>query len=178
MAAIKELTRTRPQDRVFYEHVLLEHAKWFQNKIANAVEKHGLPSTEIDPETLNWFENNFCFKLQIDTDPEAVFSADMDALLSESEGNGIHTAEEIAAEKAAYLSEQGALKKDEMLEQGNSSKSVPEQFRKPEEAAQVGSEAGGSPQSFYQPSDAAPETDISPTGSRFFGAPKGKGTLK
>lgn len=74
MAAIKKLTETRPQDRIFYEYVLAEHADWFHQKIETAVEQHGLPSTETGPELLDWFENSFCFKLQIDKDPDAVCS--------------------------------------------------------------------------------------------------------
>ncbi|MEP2983666.1 MAG: hypothetical protein ABJN39_19565 [Sulfitobacter sp.] len=177
MAAIKEMTRTRPQDRVFYEHVLLEHTKWFQGKIASAVEKHGLPSTEIDADTLSWFENSFCFKLQIDADPEAVFSADLETLLADGEGNGIHTAEDIAAEKAAYFAKRSNSTTTSNLEPGSMNLFAAEGGQEAQELPPTAA-AGDPPTSWSDsPTNVSSVTDQSSTSSRFSGAPKGKGTL-
>lgn len=178
MAAIKEMTKTRPQDRIFYEHVLLEHANWFQNKIASAVEKHGLPSTEIDAKTLDWFENTFCLKLRIDADPEIAYSADMDTLLSGGEGQGIYSPEAIAAEKAAYVEQRGNLGANAVndTEQGGAPPSSDgEGVGSPVPQASI-----GDPDSWWSNGSISTPEEVqhSAIGDRFSGAPKGKGTLK
>lgn len=178
MAAIKEMTKTRPQDRIFYEHVLLEHANWFQNKIAAAVERHGLPSTEIDASTLNWFENSFCLKLQIDADPEAVHSADMDTLLAGGEGQGIYSAEAIAAEKVAYAEQRG--NRDASAVSGTEQDDTPPSSgREPPDGSAPVETAGDTETWWPSTSSSAPvDPQQSSVGDRFTGPPKGKGTLK
>lgn len=178
MAAIKELTSTRPQDRIFYEHVLLEHANWFEGKISAAVEWHGLPSTEIDSGTLSWFENSFCLKLQIDVDPETVESADIDTLLSGSEGKGIYTAEDIAAEKEAYAETRMALTEasDGTADMSDGTKSAGDQ----EPGPPMRSASNRDTESRWSESSSAASADHQQTSpaNRYSGAPKGKGTLQ
>jgi len=101
MAAIKKMRATKPQDSAFYEYVLAGYADWFAEKIEIGIEAHGLPSTEISAEALNFFEQNFCMRLQIDKNPDQVTSVDFDQLLHGGAGEGIHTADDIAEERKA-----------------------------------------------------------------------------
>lgn len=105
MAAIKKMTATRPQDRIFYEYVLAQYADWFADKIALGIERRGLPSTEISKKEVDWFEQNFCLRLQIDKSPEQAVSADFEQLLLGGSGNGIYTADEVAAEQSRAAAE-------------------------------------------------------------------------
>ncbi len=173
MRAIQKMTEPRPQDRIFYEYVLAEHAEWFHQKIDKSIEMNGLPSSEMRPEELDWFEARYCVKLQIDRNPEAVYSADMDELLSGGEGRGIFTAEDIKEEKrrntASAVSESasssaaiGAGDASEKETVGNPS------VRSIADTAETS--ARGSTQPPKETKDASKQ--------RFSGAPKGKGKLK
>lgn len=58
----------------------------------------------MTPAEINWFETNFCLRLQIDKNPDQVVSADFNQLLSGGTRRGIYTAEDVAREQAAEQS--------------------------------------------------------------------------
>lgn len=101
MAAIKAMRASRSQDRDYYEYTLAKYADGQAEKIAAGVSKHGLPSTEVTAEELDWFEHNFCLRLNIIKTPKEVESADPADLFSGRPGKGISTAGDIAAEQMA-----------------------------------------------------------------------------
>lgn len=119
MAAIKEMTATNPKDRKFYEYVLAKHANWQSEKIRVGIEKHGLPSTDITVEKINWFETTHCLRLQIMANPEKAMSADIDAVLEGKTGKGIFTPEDINREKTEAARLRAAGKCDDELQPGS-----------------------------------------------------------
>lgn len=162
MAAIKKMTETRPQDRVFYEHVLRSHADWFSDRIERGIADHGLPSVEVRREEIEWFENNFCLKLEITRNPEQLHSADIETLLNDGAGAGICTAKQVAEEQSSVRPDTedfGALQLDMNFEET--------EVAAPFEQTEVGVE-----------NEADPDHDISNKTSRFTGKPKGKGRFK
>lgn len=176
MAAIKKMRSTKPQDQIFYEYVLAKHADWFAEKIAIGIDAHGLPSTEISAETLGYFEQSFCMKMQIDKNPEQVTSVDFDQLLDGGAGKGIHSAEDIA-------DEQRAKAQPRQGEACISSEAGPT-----EPAEEFASDEGPNATSHLRPSMREPQQQkkTKPTktkskstrNGRFSGKPKGKGSFE
>lgn len=176
MAAIKKMAETKPKDRVFYEEVLAQHEDEFALKIEMAIRQHGLPSTAITTEEIDAFEKSYCLKVQIVKKPGETASADLDVLLDGGTGPGIHTPEEIAAEKAAFAAAARAALDESNLAPGESA------------AAGTGlshasNAVGDAPEGkSMNPRSAAPSTrgkavSGTKTSGRFSGAPKGKGTF-
>ncbi|EGJ20325.1 hypothetical protein RSWS8N_19234 [Cereibacter sphaeroides WS8N] len=171
MAAIKEMTASRPQDRDFYEHVLADYADDFARKIETGIRKHGLPSTEITPEQLDWFESSFCLRLNVIRTPEATRSADMGDLLAGRTGAGIHSAADIAAERTA---EAEAAQPEPEPDGALPPPDAPEP--EPPTAADPPARRGRKPAPKPDPSPPAGGDAPQPApGRRFSGAPKGKG---
>ncbi len=175
MAAIKKMTATKPRDRLFYEYVLAEHADWFARKIRVGIQTHGLPSPEVTADQIDWFENSFCLKLQIQKTPERGHSADMDTLLAGGTGSGIFTPDDIAEEKAAATCQQ---EKAGMSEVPGASSPVPLDWVDPPASSSATGEPPTTNAEKSSPAEPAPR-DKSDTASarRFTGKPKGKGSF-
>ncbi|ABN78311.1 Mu transposase C-terminal domain-containing protein [Cereibacter sphaeroides] len=173
MAAIKAMTESKPEDREFYEYVLAKHADGLAKKIEGGIEKHGLPSTEITPEELDWFETSHCFRLNILKSPEEARSADMGDLLAGLPGTGIHTAEEIAAEKAAADREgrqpAQAIEGEDDVVTTTPAEAEPPNSKPPSAHGQK------RPSKPIATADTPASKAQPPTGRLFTGPPKGKG---
>jgi transposase InsO family protein len=166
MSAIKEMRSTKPNDKQFYEYVLVKYADWIDGKIQTGVETHGLPSTELREETLKWFENSHCVNLQIEVNPAEMISADMENLLSGGQGEGIYTPEMIEAEKLASTEKETVRSSSSMVAVDDA----------------TGPPAAGPD---YRSKRPASSNDLSgknghavTSGKKFHGAPKGKGSFK
>lgn len=176
MAAIKKMTASKPRDREFYEHVLAEHSDWFAQKIRVGVQAHGLPSTEITPEEVDWFEHSFCLKLQILQTPQKTASADIDTLLDGGTGPGIFSAADIVAEKAAGASEMDTAGREDQLESSMPEPTGAEPHTESMSASEPLSKSDRDPSSNAE-SPFAELRDKADTPRRFSGKPKGKGTI-
>lgn len=177
MAAIKKMTASRPQDRIFYEYVLADYADWIAQKIETGIDAAGLASTEISESELDWFENQFCLKLQIDANPEKAVSADINDLLSARPGAGIYSAEDIAREKAEARDALGNNSTPDVRQ--NAAALEPPIAGQP---AQDGTEAAlpdqDEDQEDSEPAGKPPAENSNSEKGRFTGPPKGKGYFK
>ncbi|TKW66243.1 MAG: hypothetical protein DI616_12260 [Paracoccus denitrificans] len=148
-------------------------ADWLAAKIAKGIEDHGLPSTEVTAEQINWFENSFCMRLQIVVSPKEDGITDLDTLFSGAAGAGIYTAEDIAAERIALA--------DGSAGTGDSVHSEPAlQHRAQDATATVSTNKksatkGMSDDPENNNQQTAPLQPANP--KRFSGKPNGKGTL-
>jgi Mu transposase, C-terminal len=172
MAAIKEMTASRPQDRSYYEYVLARYADGLAEKIRSGVKKHGLPSPEVTAEEIDWFENSFCLKLNLIQNPESAHSADAEDLFAGRSGRGIYSAEDIAAEQAA-APELTAEVLDAMASGDDEAMTELAEVEHPVSAPKKSHR-----QTSVKPATNKPSTKSHPgsgTGRVFTGAPKGKG---
>lgn len=175
MAAIKEMTASRPQDRNYYEYVLARHADGLAQKIQAGIKKHGLPSTEVSTEEIDWFENSHCLKLNLMQNPDSMHSADAEDLFAGRSGRGIYTAEQIAAEQVAATETS-----DETLNAvaSDDDEGWPPQVEGEPSAVTPKTAKRKSPAKSASQKPAASSKAVSGTGRVFTGAPKGKGTFK
>jgi transposase InsO family protein len=173
MAAIEKMRATKPLDKKFYEFVLAKHADWFDGKIQSGIEAHGLPSTELKEETLEWFENSHCVHLQIEKNPDEMISADMDALLSGEPGRGIYTPKMIEEERLSRAEKDAS----ESMEEGAEACAA----TAPADDISGPSGAGSdrvAQQSVDTGTNKKSKGKTKASGKTFSGAPKGKGSFK
>lgn len=174
MAAIKEMTASRPQDRDYYEYVLARHADGLAQKIQAGVTKHGLPSPEVSPGEVDWFEHSHCLKLNVMQNPDSMHRADAEDLFAGRSGRGIYTAEQIAAEQAAPEISDDTLN----AVASDDDEGRPAQVEGESSAATSKTSKRKSPAKSASQKPTASSKAVSGTGRVFTGAPKGKGTLK
>ncbi|MEP1535555.1 MAG: hypothetical protein ABJZ56_03525 [Paracoccaceae bacterium] len=176
MAAIKKMSSTKPRDKVFYEYVLSEYSDWFTDKIAVGIDAHGLPSTEISAETLEYFEQSFCMKLQIDKNPDQVTSVDFDQLLSGGSGQGIHSADDIAEEQEAKVQ----LRQDDACISSGVEPTEPAEEFASDEGPNATSHLRASMRESLQQKKTKPKKikSKSTRNGRYSGKPKGKGSFE
>ncbi|PZX06851.1 DDE-type integrase/transposase/recombinase [Celeribacter halophilus] len=173
MAAIEKMRATKPQDKKFYEYVLAKHASWIDEKIQSGIEAHGLPSTELKEETLEWFENSHCVRLQIEKNPAESISADMDTLLSGGQGRGIYSPEMIEAEKRSRADKEASEPLGEGAEPCTTTAPTNDTSAPPD----VGSDRAAR-QSVGTGTNKKSKGKTKAPGKTFSGAPKGRGSFK